>query len=426
MSFRRRLSLSIVALILALTAVLSAVYLRHLLRMQLQFAFRQAAMVTQQVESAILETISEPPPTYTLEESLAFGREAVRQDPQLQEILMRSLGSFDTIVELAITDEKGEVLCGSAPSEHWLRRPELQQLAQKGFIEQLRSVYAPQRDYEISRTFAYEGRPALLLHVAVSTAFLWRDLKPLVTELGLAAFFSLLASVVVAVVFSRVAFRPLDRLGEAIDRMTRGEFSTPLPQDSAKWNEYAAISSKLSLLGQQFRDAREGISSLRGNMEQLMTKLEGAVLLFDAEDRLIIASAAAESFLGLERWQMMGRPLEEIFAAGTKLGALVSSAARLRQPIQNQILELETAPKDAGGSKDGAAEGAAGARPSRVLVSVELIEDFANRRRLGTMVLLRDAETRRQIETQVEVSNRLAAISRLTSGVAHEDRKSVV
>jgi hypothetical protein len=35
-------------------------------------------------------------------------------------------------------------------------------------------------------------------------------------------------------------------------------------------------------------------------------------------------------------------------------------------------------------------------------------------------VILRDAETRRQIETQVEISKRLAAISRLTGGAAHE------
>ncbi|HYM12049.1 MAG TPA: ATP-binding protein [Bryobacterales bacterium] len=410
MSFKRRLTLSIVGLVLVLTAVLSVVYLRHLLRMQLQFAFEQARMVAQQVESATLDTISEPPPSSTIEESMAFWRQAVSEDDQLRDVILRSIGSFNTIAEIAVTDENGVILSGSADSmagHHWIGRPEFQELSQKGFLEQLRSVYAPRRDYEISQTFGYEGRPVLRLHVAVSTAFLWGELKPQIRVLGLWALLSLLAALALAIVFSRIAFRPLDRLGEAIDRMTRGEYAVSLPSDAPKRDEYAAITSKLSLLGQQFRSAREGMSSLRGNMEQLMRKLEGAVLLFDPNDKLIIASAAADHFLGQGRWQMMGQSLEEVFAAGTKLGALVTSAVRLRQPIENQVVDIEPGEEGAG-------------RTTRVLLSVEVMEDFASRRRLGTLVLLRDAETRRQIETQVEVSNRLAAITRLTGGVAHE------
>ena len=414
MSFRRRLSLSIISLILVLTAVVSVVYLRHLLRMQLLFTFQQANMVTQQVVSATLDTIAEPPPEATVEETLAFWRRTVSEDEALREVLLRSLGSFNTIAEIAVTDETGLVLAGSEARERWVRRPEFQALVEKkGFIQQLQSVYAPQRDYEISRALAYEGRPVLVVHVAVSTTFLRGQLEPHVRELGLAALVSLLASLVLAVLFSRVVFRPLDRLGQAIDRMTRGEFGSSLHTDVSKRNEYAAINSKLNLLGQQFRDAREGISSLRGNMEQLMRKLEGAVLLFDGNDRLILASATAEAFLGGGRWQMMGQPLEEVFATGTKLGALVASAVRLRQPIQNRIVELDQTP-EAGADADGAAN-----RPARLLLSVELMEDFTTRKRLGTLVLLRDAETRRQIETQVEISSRLAAIGRLTSEVAH-------
>jgi signal transduction histidine kinase len=206
--------------------------------------------------------------------------------------------------------------------------------------------------------------------------------------------------------------------------MTRGELAAPLAADGPKGTEYAAIGSKLNLLGQQFRDAREGISSLRGNMEQLLRQLEGAVLLFDANDRLIIASAAAETFLRVGRWEMIGMTVDEVFPEGTPLGALVGSATRLRQPIQNQVVELQAAATAGGNGKAKLSADASAARPpeppARLLLSVELLEDFATHKRLGTLVMLRDAETRREIQTQVEVSTRLAAISRLTSGVAHE------
>ena len=47
-------------------------------------------------------------------------------------------------------------------------------------------------------------------------------------------------------------------------------------------------------------------------------------------------------------------------------------------------------------------------------------KDFPTRERVGVLVTLREAEPRKQIESQLDVSTRLAAISRLTSGAAHE------
>src|SRR5712692_4796722 len=241
MSLQQRLSLSIVALILALTASVSGVYLRHLLRMQLHFAYEQAKMVAQQAESATLESISEPPPpNASFDQSLEYFRSVIIDDDQLHEILLRSLGSFESLAEIAVTDEKGRVLSGTTQRQQWHSRPSFEDLVNQGFIQQLRAVYAPPHDYEISRTLAYENRPVLVIHIAAVTTILRRDLEAPVRELGFVALASILTSLLLSVAFSRIAFRPLDRLGEAIDRMTRGEFAPSLPAASAH-DEYAAI-----------------------------------------------------------------------------------------------------------------------------------------------------------------------------------------
>lgn len=376
MSYRGRLSLSIVALILALVAALSVAYLRYLVGVQLQIALKQAENVADQLQSAALEPVAEG------------------LWPALVE---RWLGGAPNIAEITVTDQAGRVLGGTNPArQQWINLPRMGELAGGDFLSQWRAIYAPRQEYEVTREVAAGEQKILTIHVSVATAILRRELDPPIRRLAWLAGFGLLASLVLAVVFSRVAFRPLDRLGEAIDRMTRGEFAPAAPENKPARDEYTAISSKLSVLGQQF-------SSLRGNMEQLLQRLDGAVLLFDGDDSLIIASAAAERFLGLGRWQIMGQKLDDVFPAGTELGALVSSAARLRQPIVEKLVEAGP-----------------GEAIRRILVSVELIDDFANRRRLGLLVTLRDADTRRQIETQMEVSSRLAAISRLTGGVAHE------
>jgi len=386
MSFKRRLSVSIVCLVAVLTISLTLLYLRYMLRVQLRFAVQQAEMVAQQVELA-------------------------GDEEQLPNVLLAVLGNSPLAAEIAVTDREGRMLAGFPARERWVRRPALRELAARSFLGQLSAVYGPQSDYEVSQALEYEDGAVWVVRVAVSTVLLRQQLAPQIRWLGVAAAVSLLASLALAAVFSRIVFRPLDRLGRAIDQMTRGEFAPP-PEPPAGGDEYAALSSKLSLLGQQFRDAREGVSSLRGNMEQLVRKLEGAVLLFDAQDRLILANAAAETFLGLGRWQLMGRKLEEIFPAETELGTLVESAVKLRRPIERRTVELAPPRSDAEENHP--------ARPSRVHLGVELMEDFGSRRRLGVVVTLRDADTRRQIEAQMETSHRLAAIARLTSGAAHE------
>jgi signal transduction histidine kinase len=101
---------------------------------------------------------------------------------------------------------------------------------------------------------------------------------------------------------------------------------------------------------------------------------------------------------------MMGRTLAEIFPAGSELGATLQGLVALRKNAKDHPAELHPPGREA----------------LRLLASVETVEEFPSRERVGTLITLREAEPRRQIESQIDVSTRLAAISRLTSGAAHE------
>lgn len=56
----------------------------------------------------------------------------------------------------------------------------------------------------------------------------------------------------------------------------------------------------------------------------------------------------------------------------------------------------------------------------RVAASIQFVE--AEGERVGSLVTLRDATTRAQLEDQIDLAAKLAALGRLTSGVAHEVR----
>ena len=56
--------------------------------------------------------------------------------------------------------------------------------------------------------------------------------------------------------------------------------------------------------------------------------------------------------------------------------------------------------------------------PQRIGVSVQVIREHGAR--MGTLVTLRDVESLERIGSQLQVSERLAALGRVTAGVAHE------
>ena len=59
----------------------------------------------------------------------------------------------------------------------------------------------------------------------------------------------------------------------------------------------------------------------------------------------------------------------------------------------------------------------------RIQIALDFIAERGER--IGALLTMRDAESVRRIENEIELSRRLAAIGRLTSGVAHEVKNPI-
>ena len=57
-------------------------------------------------------------------------------------------------------------------------------------------------------------------------------------------------------------------------------------------------SQKLTLLGERFRGAQADVNEMRSNLDQLLDRMEEAVLFFGRDDRLMMAGRGAERLLG--------------------------------------------------------------------------------------------------------------------------------
>jgi len=409
MSLRTRLQIAILALVAGIVIVLSGVYLRSVVENRLADAREIASINAQQVHSFILgvigtESAERAPATGDLEGATDFWIEIVEQDVELGLLLENLMGNSPVIVESLVTGPDDRILAASIGTKRGQRHtplPSFSEFEGRSWWAKLAEAFSGNQDYEVVRELGVGQQTVFTVRMVLSTVLLRTEVQPQIERLAIASTVALLTSLLAAVVVSSIAVRPLERIGGMIDRIAQGDaVEDTEPADAS---EVAAVQTKLSLLGERFRGARDDADSLRDNIDQLLTRLEEAVLLFGPDDRLTMAGGSAERLLG-PRWELIGRSIEELFPSDAPIGALLRSAVEFRRSVKDQAVEFRPS----------------GGDPMRLLLTAEVMEEFPTRDRIGTMVMLREADPRRQIESRLDVSSRLAAISRLTSGAAHE------
>jgi signal transduction histidine kinase len=156
-------------------------------------------------------------------------------------------------------------------------------------------------------------------------------------------------------------------------------------------------------LGRQMRDTKEIFSALKDNVDQIMANLQDGLMLFTGDFRVVLVSASVERSVGKPRAEMLGKTVEQIFSDATPLGSLLLRSFERKWPVPPR--EIETV------------EG------KLVQVTLDFIQQDGNQ--IGALLTLRDAESVRRIEDEIETSRRLSASSRITRGVAHEVKNPI-
>src|ERR1035441_4489720 len=399
---------AITTLFTALVVGFSWIYLSQLLRQRLLWADETASQLTNQLEYAASKALPDLTSTRIDTNNPKAMRAAIanylQTDTNLNDMLESVVGNSRIIYDAAIMDPNGVAILDTNPALNGRPVPErapLSVLRDAGFRRQLRLLYGPATVYDVSIGLELDRQAFGSVRVGVSTVFLRNELTP---KLQQAAFFSVVTifcSLILAAVVSNVALGPLKAIARNLDSASAGD---ELPdEETSAGDEVGLVSLKIAHLGRQIRDTNQIFSALKDNVEQVMTKLQDGLMLFTRDSRVVLVSASAEKFLGRPRREILGRTAEEIFSDGTVLGAVVLPAFQKQRPLVQYDFD--------------AADG------RRVQVSLDFIQEKGTS--IGALLTMRDAESVRRIENEIEISRRLSASGRMTRGVAHEVKNPI-
>ncbi len=283
------------------------------------------------------------------------------------------------------------------------QRPLFSQLDNSNIVKQIKVLYGPQPVYEARYPFTMGGEPFGEVRVGVSIPLLRNEITPSLRTSAAIALVALLVSTGLAMVVSGATLAPLRDISAQLDRISAGQFDAPVAQATGfagGADELGLVSKKISQVGQQLRGVHEIFSTMRENLNSVMAGLEDGLLLFTRDARAVMVSPAAEKFLGAPAGHFLGRRVTDIFPADHPL----------RQALHLEGDELSEV------AAETELETSEGTR--RISVSVQAIHEGGEK--MGALVTLRDLDSLESINTQLQVSERLAALGRITAGVAHE------
>jgi signal transduction histidine kinase len=417
MRLKTKLVLAITGLVFLVVCTLSWIFLGQLLRQRMSQAYSANDMVAHQIlfatRGALETNIRGPRVDPNDPKSVrAATAQALRSDPALTALMDSAIRYSPTVFDVSIADSEGRALLSTDPTnvDHLLpHRQEYEELESGGLLRQLEVVFGPPRVYNVTLPVERNFEPFATIRVGVRTTFLRFVVQPwliaALTYIGVA----IVCSLIFAAFLANLALKPIEQIGARLDALALAEAEVAGEAASARSGDAVVlVSHKIERIGRRMRNVEEVFSALKENLDQIMTNLQDGILLYTHDARAVLVSDSVERFLGISRAEILGSKLHDVFSRNTRLGRLVRESFDARMALVQEEITTETG--------------------RHVEISLDFIHDdraVFPQESLGALLTLHDVESVREIESDLELSRRLAAIGRLTAGVGHEVKNPI-
>jgi len=336
----------------------------------------------------------------------------------LEQTVVRAAAEYD-VAYAVVLDVDGKVAAHS-------RYPERVGLLLQGAVAeraasasepltQQSATSAGEAVYDFTVPVLVDGRKWGTARLGLSKRRMEAEIRRARLELGALTLVTLLLGGVAAALVARRIARPVQQLAEGAAAISRGELNQRIEPSTtdeigrlaAAFNHMAAqLFQQRTALEEAHAELRrqfEELADLKGYTDNILGSLTSGIVTIDLDGRVVTLNPAAELMTGFFRGEAAGRYCTELFAHTPELSDLLTETLASRAPIANISLTLRrrngsavpiefgTAPLKGGEGKD-----------------------------LGVIGVFRDVTLLRQLESDLQRSDRLAALGTLAAGLAHE------
>ena len=401
LSLKARQVIAVTSLVTASVIALGGLYVSGVLRAGLKESQARGRFLANVIYHRTREVVATSADPYA----------ALRDDPGLRSILESALYSPETTYA-AIVDSADIVVAHSDAGkigEPLLPRENLDDLIAAGPWGQLRKIYEEAWvTVEVQQALHRGSTRFGTIRIGVDSTLSKGELRRAAFDAGIAAFVALVASSLLAILLSQSLLRPIHLIKGGLSRLGRGEFGVKL--DLPQGDELGELGGFFNTVSAQLSADRTKLAGEKSTLESVVGRLEDAIAFFTPSGELLFANPAMMRDLpeGAGR-----RSLTGMWQAGHPCRTMVEQTCtdgQSRGPVQIE-------------AKSGDVAEDAGTREGRLVVT-HAVNDSSGRI-VGVMLMCRDLSYLGEVESTIRYSHKLASLSRLTAGVAHEIKNSL-
>jgi signal transduction histidine kinase len=293
MSLRVRLVLVIVALVTAVSVALSILHLDSLANALSADALQRSELASQQVQSFVTDHIKQHWGEYeapaTFDETVGLWDQIVTTDPDISDMLVKTMALTPGIVEINVAEQNGKILASSNPLRLGQQITTLKQFSawrNLPMYRRIRDLFLRRTDYQVDAPLGVGDKVIFNIQVITSSVLLRDALQPEVQWVAVVSLGALVVSLVITIIAGNWLLTPLRRIERMIDRIVQGSFRRD-DKLGEPAKEFAAVESKLNLLGEKYTGVRQEASERQHGMEQLLERMESQL---DVASRLAAIS----------------------------------------------------------------------------------------------------------------------------------------
>lgn len=335
---------------------------------------------------------------------------ALRADEGLRSVLESSAYSKN-VTYAAIVDVQGVAIVhsdaervGQVLSPHG----DLNELLGRGPLGQLRAIYSNAgKTLEVREPLVLGTSEFGSIRIGVSTLLIRRDLNQTLRPVLITLIGALIASTVFATLLAQLLLRPIHLIRHSLARLGETDFGAAaagLPRD-----EFGDLGDSLAVASARLLADRSERAIPQAALEPVTRWLEDGVAVFNADGGLVLANARMRSTLPRDP---IGQSIDVLWPDHHPYRRLVEESLANRRSHGPLVVRV---PDPAIGK--GASESAAGT--SEQFVRADVIGDERGGA-FAVMVVARDLEHLREIQSTLTYSRRVATLGRLSAGLAHE------